>query len=61
MKIIFEYETHLKEIPPSCIECIILHCPLPCCKSDNSKIKKAYLNKRHRQCPLKVVKERNEE
>lgn len=59
MKIIFEYETHLKEIPPSCLECDILFCPLPICRSNNEMIKKAYLNKRHRQCPLKL-KEGNE-
>lgn len=58
MKIIFEYETYLKEIPISCLECPILHCPLPTCQSNQAMIKKAYLNKRHRKCPLKVIQDK---
>lgn len=54
------YKTSLEEIPQNCNDCKCHWCRLPI-KSNNSgytdEIKKAYLAKRHKDCPLREVEE----
>lgn len=55
MKIMYVVETRMKEFPKNCAECMMGECTLPCNARDNTKINKAYLKKRHKQCPLREV------
>lgn len=53
-KVIAVCETKMNELPNSCVDCTFYGCTLPCCARDNTKIKKTYFNKRHKDCPLKL-------
>lgn len=47
------YDTGMKEMPKSCEECRVYSCNLPTMKNKPEIVKKAYMNKRHKECPLK--------
>lgn len=49
------YVTSMKKMPESCRECKMYGCSLPDNKTKPDMIKKAYMNKRHKDCPLKEV------
>lgn len=49
------YETSMTQVPESCLQCDMMACTLGSYSSDPSRIKKAYLTKRHSKCPLKLV------
>lgn len=51
------WKTDLKELPTSCLHCNMYHCGLGSSKADISKIKKAYTEKRHKDCPLVEVEQ----
>ena len=50
------YVTKLDKIPNNCVECEMLGCTLPIKLTRGAEVvKKAYINKRHKNCPLKVL------
>ena len=49
--------TTMKEVPENCISCPNANCTLPVYGKYQEKVKKAYLTKRHRDCPLRFVEE----
>lgn len=53
------YKTNLEKIPNSCKECPCHWCRLPMKTNSHGyykdEIKKAYVEKRHKNCPLKEV------
>ena len=48
-------KTHLGKIPKNCWECKYRGCSLPCKARQPEQIKKAYKEKRHKNCPLMEV------
>lgn len=46
------YVTTMTEIPKNCNECKLEFCTKPCWDYNISRIKKAYLTKRPKDCPL---------
>lgn len=53
------YLIELTGVPESCLKCPIASCHLPVMRKRPDTIKKAYLNKRHSQCPLYLVDPEN--
>ena len=54
------YLTNLREIPENCLDCDVIGCWLPLKKSRSGItdiVKKEFLTKRHKECPLFEVKE----
>lgn len=49
------YDTGMKELPKNCLECKMVSCNLPIMKNKPDVVKKPYLNKRHKECPLVEV------
>lgn len=47
--------TTQSELPPNCLECFNNGCYLPLKGKNMDMVKKAYLTKRHPQCPLAFV------
>lgn len=48
-------KTYLEKIPENCWECEYLGCSLPTKARQPEQMKKAYKNKRHKDCPLVEV------
>ena len=48
-------KTRLEKIPENCWECEYLGCSLPCKARQPDQMKKAYREKRHKDCPLMEV------
>ena len=48
-------KTNLKEIPENCWACGYYGCTLPCQVRNKDLLKKAYKDKRHKDCPLMEV------
>lgn len=53
--IVYKIET-MDKIPESCQECKASFCSLPE-KKNKPELNKAYLTKRHKNCPLMEIKE----
>jgi hypothetical protein len=52
------YETKMNEIPKTCYDCKCEWCGLPLKNNRyEPEIKKQYLSKRHKDCPLKAIEE----
>ena len=46
-------KTDMEEFPENCLDCPAIHCTLPYKKNTyKDEVKKAYLSKRHEDCPL---------
>lgn len=56
------YETKMTKLPENCLECTQTQCQLPLkCNSRggvSDVIKKAYLTKRHEECPLRELNDK---
>ena len=48
-------KTDLEKIPENCWKCEYLGCSLPCKARQPEQMKKAYRDKRHKDCPLVEV------
>lgn len=48
-------KTDLEKIPENCWTCDYLGCSLPCKARQPEQMKKAYREKRHKDCPLVEV------
>lgn len=48
-------KTNLKEMPKTCWACEYLGCSLPCKARQPEQMKKAYREKRHKDCPLREM------
>lgn len=55
----FVLDTNLKELPKNCGDCPLIHCWLPE-TVDRSGIKKTYLKRHHKSCPLRAVPDKEE-
>lgn len=55
MSTVIVVTTTMKEVPENCISRPNTHCSLPVYGKYQDKVKKAYLTKRHRDCPLRFV------
>lgn len=55
----FVLDTNLKELPKNCGDCPLIHCWLPE-TADGKAIKKPYLKRRYKGCPLRVVPDKEE-
>lgn len=60
--IVIAYRTGLSEVPRTCSECTCHWCHLPMCRSSRGgitdKMKKEYMGKRHKECPLIRLEEK---
>lgn len=51
--------TKLDKVPENCWECDNHQCPLPTMSRYPDQLKKAYKDKRHPSCPLRLVDQEN--
>lgn len=51
------YETGMKKMPDNCLECTMYQCNLATYRKNTEKVKKPYLTKRHKECPLSEQKD----
>ena len=49
------YDTGMTELPSNCVECKMVLCNIPTKKSRPEEIKKEYVTKRPKSCPLVEV------
>lgn len=49
------YDTGMTELPSNCVECKMVLCTIPTKKSRPEEIKKEYVTKRPKSCPLVEV------
>lgn len=50
------YPTKMENLPNSCLDCHCEWCSLPLQKRRNDvRLKKEYLSKRHKECPLIAI------
>ena len=51
------YETGMNKMPDNCCECMVYFCTLPMRTDKPDCVKKPFMKKRHRNCPLVEVEE----
>lgn len=49
------YDTGMTELPSNCVECKMVLCTIPTKKNRPEEIKKEYVTKRPKSCPLVEV------
>lgn len=56
------YKLNMEKMPENCKECKVQFCSLPLKKNKyEPEIKKEYMTKRHKQCPLIAINEKESE